>query len=58
MGSAYDELYHRLGNEDGEKDVYKMAKIRNRKTRDLSQVKCIKDEVDRSIVKDEKTKNK
>jgi hypothetical protein len=41
---AYDELYNILGTKEGEKDIYKMAKIRGRKTRDLNQVKCIKDE--------------
>ena len=32
---AYDELYQRLGTKEGEKGVYKMAKIRERKPRGL-----------------------
>lgn len=36
--------------------IYKMAKICERKTRDLNQVKCIKDEADRVLVKDEQIK--
>jgi hypothetical protein len=39
-GHAYDELYERLGTKDCEKDIHKME-IRERKKRDLNQVKCI-----------------
>ena len=35
-----------------------MAKIQERKTRDLNQVKCIKDEANRLLVKDEEIKNR
>lgn len=55
-GKAYDKLHQKLGTKEGEMEVYKMAKIRERKTRDLNQVKCIKDEADRVLVKDEKIK--
>ncbi|VAH04446.1 unnamed protein product [Triticum turgidum subsp. durum] len=41
---AYEDLYQRLGMKEGERDIYKMAKIRERKTRDIGQVKCVKDE--------------
>ena len=41
-GKAYDDLYQRLGMKEGEKDIYRMAKIRERKTRDINQIKCIK----------------
>jgi hypothetical protein len=50
-GRAYNDLYRRLSIKEGEKDVYKMARIRERKTRDLNQVKCIKDEMDQLLVK-------
>jgi hypothetical protein len=36
-------LYHGLGTKEGEKDIYRMTKSRERKTRDIIQVKCIKD---------------
>uniref|UniRef100_A0A0A9HAW0 Uncharacterized protein n=1 Tax=Arundo donax TaxID=35708 RepID=A0A0A9HAW0_ARUDO len=39
-------------------DIYKMAKIRERKTRDVYQVKCIKDGIDRFLMKDEEIKNR
>jgi hypothetical protein len=42
-GQMYDGLYQRLGTKEGEKGIYKMAKSRERKTRDIIQVKCIKD---------------
>ena len=50
---AYDDLYQRLDTKEGEKDIYRMARIRERKTRDIKQIKCIKDGTDRLLVKDE-----
>ena len=41
---AYENLYRRLDTKDGERDIYKLAKAKERKTRDLNQMKCIKDE--------------
>jgi hypothetical protein len=35
-----------------------MAKLRERKTRDFNQVKYIKDEADRLLVKDDEIKNR
>ena len=32
-GKAYDDMYQRLGTKEGEKDIYRMARIRERKTR-------------------------
>ena len=52
-GKAYDDLYQRLGTKEGEKDIYRMARIRERKTSDINQIKCIKDGTDRLLVKDE-----
>ena len=51
-GKAYDDPY-RLGTKEGEKNIYRMARIRERKTRDINQIKCIKDGTDRLLVKDE-----
>ena len=55
-GRAYEDLYQRLNTKEGERDIYKMAKIRERKTRDVNQVKYIKDEEDQLLVKDEAIK--
>ncbi|AQK94588.1 Nuclear pore complex protein NUP205 [Zea mays] len=57
-GQAYDDLYQRLNTKQGEKDIYRMAKIRERKTRDVNQVKCIKDEANQLLVKNEEMKNR
>jgi hypothetical protein len=45
-GQTYTKLYRKLDTKEGENDVYKMAKLRERKTRHFNQVKCIKDEAD------------
>jgi hypothetical protein len=55
---VYTELYQKLNMKDGENDVYKMTKLQKRKTKDFNQVKCIKDEADRLLVKDEEIKNR
>jgi hypothetical protein len=54
----YEGLYQRLGTKEGEKDIYRMAKSRERKMRDIIQVKCIKDETERLLTKDEDIKNR
>jgi hypothetical protein len=55
---AYTEIYRKLDMKEGENGVYKMAKLQKRKTRDFNQVKCIKNEVDRLLVKDDEIKNR
>ncbi|XP_071683663.1 uncharacterized protein [Lolium perenne] len=57
-GQAYEDLYQRLGMKEGEKYIYTMAKIRERKTRDVDQVKCIKDGADPLLVKDNEIKHR
>jgi hypothetical protein len=54
----YDGLYQRLGTKEGEKYIYRMVKSRERKMRDIIQVKYIKDEIERRINKDEDIKNR
>jgi hypothetical protein len=54
----YDRLYQRLGMKKGEKNIYRMAKSRERNTRDIIQVKCIKDVTERLLTKDEDIKNR
>jgi hypothetical protein len=38
--------YALYDKQEGEKDIYRMIKSRERKTRDIIQVKCIKDETE------------
>ena len=52
-GKTFDDLYQRLGTKEGENDIYRMAMIHERKTRDINQIKCFKDGTDRLLVKDE-----
>jgi hypothetical protein len=51
-GQIYDGLYQQLGTKEWEKDIYKMVKSRERKTRDIIQVKCIKDVTEQLLTKD------
>jgi hypothetical protein len=53
-GRAYEGLYQHLDRKEDERDIYDMAKIHERKTRDVGQVKCIKDGAYQLLVKDER----
>ena len=53
---AYDDLYNNLGTKDGENDVYKLAKLRERKTRDFNHIKCIKNEDSRMLAQEKEIK--
>ena len=43
---------------EGEKDIYRMARARDRKTRDFNQVKCIKDEMKQLLVKEDEIRHR
>jgi hypothetical protein len=57
-GQMYDGLYQRLGTKEQEKDIYRVAKSRERKMRCIIQVKCIKDETEQLLTRDEDIKNR
>jgi hypothetical protein len=57
-GQHSSQINFVMTRREGANDVYKMAKLRERKTRDFNQVKCIKDEADRLLVRDEEIKNR
>ena len=57
-GRAYEDLYRRLSTKKGEKDIYRMARARDRKTRDFNQVKCIKDEREQLLVKKDEIRHR
>ena len=52
-GRTYEDIYQRLSTKEGEKDIYRMARVHERKPRDFNQVKCIKDEREHLLMKDE-----
>jgi hypothetical protein len=56
-GQTYDDLYQVLDTKEGEKDMFRMARTQERKTMDINQIKCIKDETDRLLVKDNEIKD-
>ena len=43
-GRAYDDLYARLETKEGEKELYRLARQRNRAGKDVQHVRIIKDE--------------
>lgn len=47
---AYERLYQRLETKDGEKDVFKLPRGRGRETRDLGNVRSIRDEEGKVLV--------
>nr|XP_043629755.1 uncharacterized protein LOC122601043 [Erigeron canadensis] len=49
---AYEELYKKLDSKEGENEIFRIAKARERRRRDLGDVIFIKDESGRSIVKE------
>ena len=57
-GRAYEDLYQRLSTKEGEKDIYRMARVRERKTRDFNQVKCIKNEIEHLLVKEDEIRHR
>jgi hypothetical protein len=57
-GQPYAELYRKLDTQESENDVYNMVKFRERNTRYFNQVKCIKNETNKLLVKDDEIKNK
>ena len=52
--NACERLYQRLNSKEGENEVFKLARVRERRTRDLSRVRCIKDEDGKILVEDTK----
>ena len=57
-GRAYEDLYQYLSTKEEEKDIYRIARVRERKTRDFDQVKCIKDEREHLLVKEDEIQHR
>ena len=57
-GRAYEDLCQRLSTKEGEKYIYRMARARDRKTRNFNQVKCIKDEREQLLVNEDEIRHR
>ncbi|KAK3574787.1 hypothetical protein QTP86_018314 [Hemibagrus guttatus] len=55
---AYDELYTRLDTREGEKDLYRLARQRDRNGKDVQQVRVIKDRDGRVLTSEESVQRK
>ena len=52
-GRAYDDLYARLKTKEGEKELYRLARQRDRAGKDVQHVRIIKDENSNVMVNSE-----
>ena len=55
---AYEELYEKLETKEGEKEVFKIAKQRNRQSKDVQQVRVIKSKTGEILMEEEKVKQR
>ena len=50
--NAFERLYQKLETKEGEKDVFKLARAREKKTRDLGNVRYVKGEDGKVLVEE------
>ncbi|KAL8110854.1 hypothetical protein AgCh_026560 [Apium graveolens] len=55
---AYEAMYNHLGTKEGQNGIYRLAKVKERRRRDLGFVKCIKDVNGHVLVKDNDIQNR
>ena len=55
---AYQDISVRLDLKDGEIDIYRIARIRENKARDLNTIRCIKEHNHKILVKDANNKER
>ena len=54
----YKEVYEKFDTKEIEKDIYIIARIRERNTRDLCTVRCVKDEDQKVLIRDGEIKER
>ena len=55
---AYEELFEKLETKQGENEVFKIAKQRNRHNKDVQQVRVIKSKIGEILMEEEKVKQR
>ena len=55
---GYEDLYQKLDNKEGEKQIFKLASTRSRQRQDLEAVKYIKDKGGRVLLRQEDIKTR
>ena len=55
---AYEEMYKKLETKEGKNEVFKIAKQRNRQSKDVRQVRVIKSETGEILMEEEKMKQR
>ncbi|XP_046975612.1 uncharacterized protein LOC124541716 [Vanessa cardui] len=55
---AQESLYNSLNSPRGQKDLYRITKERERRSRDITYIKCMKDEAGKVLCKDEEIKER
>ena len=56
--NTYEKLYQRLNSKEGENEIFKLDRARERRTRDLSSIRCIKNEGGRVLIEDTKIRER
>ncbi|XP_071713345.1 uncharacterized protein [Rutidosis leptorrhynchoides] len=55
---AYEDLYRKLNSKEGANDIYRIAKARERRRRDLDNIKFIKNEAGQTLVKEDEIRKR
>ena len=53
-GKAFDELYEKLDTKEGEKDLYRLTRQRDRAGKDVQQVRVLKDSYGNVLTSEER----
>ena len=56
--NAYEMLYQKLETKEGEKDAFKLARAREKKTMALGNIRCIKGEDGKILVEETKIRER